>query len=149
MYETKTYYPQGSRRRQIRALTEAGFEALIKEACAASAPRDAQIEVDGEDYHARIEVERGFAAEATLYIRARTVLGDSELAEDENENQVKIHYRKLEIEINWSATSRNLSNAAAAIDIYNDMLRLGNHINATLSGYSLVRVREIPQPETA
>jgi hypothetical protein len=139
-FEAKTYHST-TKRRTYRAITESGFKSLIEQACAASAPRDAQINI-GDDYSARITVERSFGADATLYISTRMASGESDIAQDGEANQVKITARRLAIEINWAGTSRDLIMAAAAIDIYQDLLRLGNHIDAALRGYDLALVRE-------
>jgi hypothetical protein len=142
-FQTRKIQPQNSRR-ALYALTPIGFEELIMKVCEASAPKDAEIRVT-DDYSARITVERSFAVEATLYINSRTIFSDAQIGTDENDQPVKTNDIKLEIEVNWASTSRNLISAAAAADLYQELIKLGNHISATLSGYDLVMTREIKE----
>ena len=146
-YEAKVIRPKNMRNR-FRVLTDAGFKEMIKDFCEIYGPKDAEIYLS-DDYSARINVERSFSVEATLYINIRIDWGGHNYGQDDDGKWWRINDAKLNVEMNWAGASRSLAAAAAAMQLYTELTNLGNNICAALEGYRLALLRELTDEQVA
>jgi hypothetical protein len=90
-----------------------------------------------------VEVERGWAVSATLYVRMERDY-DRVVTNPDNSDQKAFHYT-LKTEVSWSGTSRSIAEATASVKLYQELIELAAEIEATIGRERIVSLRGVEE----
>jgi len=155
-YETQTLRYEGKRGGK-NVITVDGLKELVFD-CVSKFPliqkEDVHFGGISGDYYFYIETEFNFSVGATLYHNAnnspKNYAGgrygkELVLFDKENKEQKKVEFYEFEssFSLNFASTSRSLSTASVCVELYKQMIALGQLIESMLEQYDMGQITEI------